>query len=214
MSADPKGLREAVERLERRDVHDGYDAGGNYIWEDFVRLDDVRRLIAALTPATTPAASPPYTKGFAESETGSDLTQNSTPGAGINEAREAIDWLKVSREHEQFALKGPWIGVQTPHYALSGLFKAMGDEIAALRKAFATTPALSEPEQRGGEEDVSWEVWEDDMMVASSSTEADALHYLAVYSQDGPVRLVKAVTHRFPLAAATPATKEQADGGR
>lgn len=45
-----------------------------------------------------------------------------------------LDWLAIAREHEQIALKGPWSGVSTPHYALSGLFKALGDEIAALRQ--------------------------------------------------------------------------------
>jgi len=61
-----------------------------------------------------------------------------------------------------------------------------------------TTP----PARSYADEDVEtqWEVWEDDLMVASSTDEADARHYLAVYSQDGPVRLLKSVSVRTPVA--------------
>jgi len=38
---------------------------------------------------------------------------------------------------------------------------------------------------------VEWEVWQDDMPVATSTSEADALHYLMVYGQDGPVKLIR-----------------------
>jgi hypothetical protein len=62
----------------------------------------------------------------------------------------AVDWLQVAREHERFALNGQWIGVQTPHYALSGMFKALGDEIESLRAALA---ALAAPPTPRGEEE-------------------------------------------------------------
>lgn len=50
-----------------------------------------------------------------------------------------------------------------------------------------------------GEVEITYEVWEADMLVASSTDEADASHYHAVYSQDGAVRLVKAVTTRTEI---------------
>lgn len=50
-----------------------------------------------------------------------------------------------------------------------------------------------------GEVETQWEVWQGDDMVASSDTLADARHYHAVYSQDGPTNLVKAVTIRSPV---------------
>ena len=36
------------------------------------------------------------------------------------------------RDHYGFALNGPWPGVQTPHYALAGLFKMAGDAVERL----------------------------------------------------------------------------------
>ncbi len=69
--------------------------------------------------------------------------------------------------------------------------------IAALRASLTTPPARSYADE---DVETQWEVWEDDLMVASSTDEADARHYLAVYLQDGPVRLVKSVTVRTPVA--------------
>lgn len=51
----------------------------------------------------------------------------------------------------------------------------------------------------GEEMAVTFEVWEADMCIASTPDEAEARHYLAIYSHDGPVRLVKAVTTRQAL---------------
>jgi hypothetical protein len=65
----------------------------------------------------------------------------------------AVDWLQVARDYEQYALKGPWPGIQTPHYALSGAFKAMGAEIESLRAALA---ALAAPPTPRGE--VEWDL--------------------------------------------------------
>ena len=39
-------LREIL-KLDTRDVHDGYDFGGNYVWQDYVKLDDVKRIVAS-----------------------------------------------------------------------------------------------------------------------------------------------------------------------
>ena len=69
----------------------------------------------------------------------------------------------------------------------------------------AVAPATPQP--AGGvaqERDIQFEVWQDDMMVASSTSETDARHYLAVYEQDGPAYLVRAETirHRLGLPAA------------
>src|SRR5690606_10580951 len=36
---------------------------------------------------------------------------------------------------------------------------------------------------------ITYEIWQDDMMVASSTDPKDASHYAAVYSQDGPVKV-------------------------
>jgi len=41
-------LKEALDSLETRDVHVGYDHGGNYIYEDYVSLADVRRALSTL----------------------------------------------------------------------------------------------------------------------------------------------------------------------
>lgn len=41
-----------------------------------------------------------------------------------------------------------------------------------------------------------YEVWEDDLMVAASTSEDDARHYLRVYSQDADVVLKTAYTWR------------------
>lgn len=34
----------AIQRIAPRDVHDGYDYAGNYIWEEFIRLSDVNEI--------------------------------------------------------------------------------------------------------------------------------------------------------------------------
>lgn len=65
----------------------------------------------------------------------------------------------------------------------------------------AASPRPAATDQAG---EVAYEVWEDDMIVASSTDEADARHYHAVYSQDGPVSLQRAVTTRTMLIAAQP----------
>ena len=78
---------------------------------------------------------------------------------------------------------------------------------SALARAFARHRIASAATARGeAVEEIAWEVWQDDMLVASSTSEADARHYLAVYSQDGPARLVKAVTHRTDL---TPPARDE-----
>jgi hypothetical protein len=47
-----------------------------------------------------------------------------------------------------------------------------------------------------GEREESWEVWQEDMPVAVSDCLPETLHYLAVYQQDGPVTLKRAVVYR------------------
>lgn len=51
--------------------------------------------------------------------------------------------------------------------------------------------------------EAQFEVWQDDMMVAASTDEADARHYLAVYQQDGPATLFRAETTRTALSTET-----------
>lgn len=43
-----------------------------------------------------------------------------------------VDWVTAGRSYAASALKH-WPGVTTPHYALSGAFDAMADEIERLR---------------------------------------------------------------------------------
>lgn len=62
---------------------------------------------------------------------------------------------------------------------------------------------LPEHPQEWEDREVMFEVWQDDMMVASSTDEADAIHYLAVYAQDGPAKLMRAETVRTTLATET-----------
>jgi hypothetical protein len=47
---------------------------------------------------------------------------------------------------------------------------------------------------------VEYEIWQNDELVASSSDLTDAHHYAMIYSQNGPVRLVEATTHRRQLS--------------
>lgn len=70
--------------------------------------------------------------------------------------------------------------------------------------------ASAEPAARdGGEDAVQYEVWQDDMLVASSDILSDAQHFAMIYGQDGPLdvivattrRVIVATTYRVPLAA-------------
>lgn len=96
-----------------------------------------------------------------------------------------------------------------PLHAEAGLYlplrKTRGGKFTTpLYASPPTTPAVESGEDdRGFETEVTFEVWEDDMLVASSTDEADARHYLAVYSQDGPVKMVKAVTTRAAINGET-----------
>lgn len=86
---------------------------------------------------------------------------------------------------------------------------------AGLDEAVDLLRALPLPKAGEMETETAFEIWEDDLMVASASTEAEGLHYFAVYSQDGPVKLVRAETVRQVIA--TPSTEgrkgeDQADG--
>lgn len=67
--------------------------------------------------------------------------------------------------------------------------------VAAQRLADA---GLLAPE---GEREVMYEVWQDDCLEAETTDINDARHYAAVYGQDGPVQVVKAVTYRRPFLA-------------
>ena len=89
------------------------------------------------------------------------------------------------------------------------IWHAIGKVIAA------DIRALPLPKAGEMETETAFEIWEDDLMVASASTEAEGLHYFAVYSQEGPVKLVRAETVRKVIAA--PSTEghkgeDQADG--
>ena len=61
----------------------------------------------------------------------------------------------------------------------------------------------------GGEgepDEVEYQVWQDDMMVAASDTRREAEHYAAIYGQDGPVELKHRVSWEFAGFGALAAT--------
>ncbi|MCO8017545.1 hypothetical protein NI456_01605 [Brevundimonas diminuta] len=74
-------------------------------------------------------------------ENARDWPSEEAPADHVSDARQMVeasagaegDVLTTMRDHYTFALKGPWPGVATPHYALAGLFQMAGDEIEALR---------------------------------------------------------------------------------
>ena len=81
----------------------------------------------------------------------------------------------------------------------------MAAENAALRDSLAKhvdrlcelTERLEAAERdAAGEREEYWEVWQDDMPVAASSDYEDAQHYLMMYAQEGPAKLVRVVTYR------------------
>lgn len=63
--------------------------------------------------------------------------------------------------------------------------------------AHPTEPAARD----GGEADVQYEVWQDDMLVAASDILSDAQHFAMIYGQDDPLDVIVATTYRVPLAA-------------
>jgi len=98
----------------------------------------------------------------------------------------------------------------------AGIHQSEVDDIERARAAVrGCITARALPLPKAGETETAFEIWEDDLMVASASTEAEGRHYFAVYSQDGPVKLVRAETVRQVIA--TPSTEgrkgeDQADG--
>lgn len=64
---------------------------------------------------------------------------------------------------------------------------------------------------RGRDAVVEWEVWQDDMPVATSTNEADARHYLMVYGQDGPATLMR--VERTEVARAALHDAKEVTGG-
>jgi hypothetical protein len=57
------------------------------------------------------------------------MTEQQTPASvALTDAQ----IVQSFRDHYGFALNGPWPGVQTPHYALAGLFKMAGDAVERL----------------------------------------------------------------------------------
>lgn len=47
-----------------------------------------------------------------------------------------------------------------------------------------------------GEREETWEIWEYGMCVAGADDLGDAQHYLTMYGQDGPVKLVRVISYR------------------
>lgn len=51
-TTDAAEARARLDKLETRDVHTGYDEGGNFVYEEYVRLADVRELLATAEAAS------------------------------------------------------------------------------------------------------------------------------------------------------------------
>lgn len=63
-------------------------------------------------------------------------------------------------------------------------------ELKACREAFDLATRYGRPAGDAvAADEITYEIWQDDMMVASSNDPKDASHYAAVYSQDGPVKV-------------------------
>lgn len=72
--------------------------------------------------------------------------------------------------------------------------------------------ALATPKSPVDAGAIEWEVWQDDMPVATSTSEADARHYLMVYGQDGPATLVRVERTEVARAALHDAAHLQQNG--
>lgn len=115
-------------------------------------------------------------------------TQSAAQTGEVDEAAIGRDFLRAM---EAAAPEYPWLASWSPAESYGELITDL------LALAFPDTPKNAEIE-------VTYEVWQDDMMVASSSSEAEAVHYAFVYGQDGPVELKKAVTTRTILSQQEP----------
>jgi hypothetical protein len=61
---------------------------------------------------------------------------------------------------------------------------------ALCRECARDTAAIAKPKQDAPTDaEITYEVWQNDMIVATSTDLEDASHYAAVYSQDGPVKV-------------------------
>ncbi|MBB5709290.1 hypothetical protein [Sphingomonas xinjiangensis] len=169
MSGDPKGLREAaiVCGYCRAEFPDNiaYHIHAVSMHDARIPADRQRKVILHLTkdltPATTPAEGEEPTVTLLPSEFSRIMTENaaarSTPGAGISEARERIArevLAKIVEADDAVSGARPTspLGKTTAYYIRDG----QGTSVTAWQAIramldFATTPALSEPEQRGGD---------------------------------------------------------------
>lgn len=116
--------------------------------------------------------------------------QNDAGVEGLREAA-AIAVAKIEMDREGYPLS------RSQEEIYEDAYETVDAVLAALRTPMSKLQALGQ--EFDEEREINFEVWEDDMIVASSTDEADARHYLAVYSQDGPVRLVRAETVRTTL---------------
>jgi hypothetical protein len=82
-------------------------------------------------------------------------------------------------------------------YSQEEIAELAGEFATGLADHLASTDTQSDAVRDGPE--ITYEVWEDDFLVASSSSLTDAGHYLAVYSQNAEFRFVKAETYRTPI---------------
>lgn len=119
------------------------------------------------------------------------------PGVNLKHGERFLrgeDLEPVLRDPLAIAMLAAWLNVRP-------------DQVPAAFKAF-TCEHTMKAWKRVGEAaithlqaaaEIDFEIWQDDMLVASSTDEADARHYAAVYAQDGPVQLFRVETRRTPL---------------
>jgi hypothetical protein len=133
-------------------------------------------------------------------------TASPTPSTISREELETVTVIQADRDAaaDMTRAEQPWIDeMWVAHIRTGGADASPRVQLLAHHRiVHASTLSDLSAARAEGEVDVTFEVWEDDMMIASSTDEADARHYLAVYSQDAPNRLVRAETRRTTIVPA------------
>ena len=166
--------------------------------------DDVQDVQSRIIIAHQLRASADIQDKQTKQDTGwADTSDRATLMRRAADAIEALSSRQAAGEAEAMAR-----ALKAAHEALSRAnvtaYLDMPEDTADV-VARAVIAALLLPKAGEMETETAFEIWEDDLMVASASTEAEGLHYFAVYSQDGPVKLVRAETVRQVIT--TPSTE-------
>ena len=145
------------------------------------------------------------------------LSEKATPG--MVELHTSCSWRRIVAERGRPFL----VPIIDPdrHQNMDTVESA--EFVVALVNWFRTNaPALADMAKRmeaaerdaAGERSESWEVWQDGMCVAGSDSLADAQHYMAMYGQDGPVKMVHVVTYRSDVIETVPAEQLAIDAAQ